>query len=180
MNNKKAIHIFKHIVYALLLLILYILQTTPRLFMIREVKPMWVIPAAIVIAMYEGEFVGGVYGAAAGILCDAGAVPRQSGGSVLFGFNGFLLCAFCVACGLLIIYLLRCNLLGCMLFVTVTMLARGSLEYLFAYGMWRHDGGWMIYLYYTLPTTIYTLVVTPLIFRLAGGIHRRFEAVLHP
>jgi hypothetical protein len=137
-----------------------------------------VIPAAICIAMFEGEFVGGIYGASAGLLCDAAAVPRQTGGSVLFGMSGFLLCALCVAVGLLIIYLLRCNLLGCMLFVAAITLALGSLEFLCAYGMWGHENGWKIYVYHNLPVVGYTLLVTPLLFFAIRGIHNRFEAAL--
>lgn len=178
MKSTKTIQILKHVVYALLLALFYVAQTTPGLFVIAGVKPMWVVPVAIAIAMYEGEFVGGIYGAAAGLLCDAGTVPRAGGGAVLFGFNGFFVCLFCIAAGLLIIYLLRCNLLGCMLFVAVTMLARGSLEFLFAYGMWGHENVWKLYVYYTIPVIVYTLVITPLVFWSVGKIFRKFEIML--
>lgn len=151
----------------------YVLQTTPGLFVIRGVKPVLVVPFALAIAMHEGEFVGGIYGAAAGLLCDV------SGGS-LFGYNGFFLALFCIASGLLVIYLLRCNLLGCILFVLVTMLVRGSLEFLFAYGMWGYPDVWKIYLFYTLPTAGYTVAVSPLLFWMVRALYRRFFAALHP
>lgn len=177
MNTTKTIFALKHIVYTLLLLLLYILQTTPGFLAIRGIRPLWVIPAALALAMFEGEFVGGIYGAVAGLLCDVTAVPRQSGGSLLFGFNGLIVTLFCVTAGLLIIYLFRNNVLGCLLFALVTLLVRGSLEFLFAYGMWGHENVWKIYVCYTLPVVLYTLVVTPVVYWVVRGIFRRFGAV---
>jgi cell shape-determining protein MreD len=177
-NNKKKIYIARHTVYSVLLLLFYVLQSTPGLLTTHGAAPLWVIPMAVCIAMFEGEFVGGIYGAVAGLLCDAASVPRQGGGSVVFGMSGFLLCALCVAVGLLIIYLLRCNLLGCMLFVAVITLTLGSLEFLFAHGMWGHENGWKIYVYHTLPVAALTLLITPLLFFLIRWIHNRFEMAL--
>jgi cell shape-determining protein MreD len=177
-DNKKKIYIMRHTVYSVMLLLLYVLQSTPGPFNVGGAAPLWVIPAAVCVAMFEGEFVGGIYGAAAGLLCDAAAVPRQSGGTVVFGMSGFLLCVLCVVVGLLIIYLLRCNLLGCMLFVATITIALGSLEFLFAYGMWGHENGWKIYVYHTLPVIAWTLAVTPLLFFAIRWIHNRFEAAL--
>ena len=160
-------------VYAVLLLLLYVVQTTPGLFLFGGIKPLIIIPASITIAMVEGEFVGGIYGAFAGLLCD-------TAGSSLLGFNGLFISFFCILSGLLVIYLLRCNLLGCMMFTGVTLLVRGSVEFLFAYGMWGHDGVWRIYVFYTLPTVAYTLAATPLVFWAVRGIFRKFEKAIHP
>lgn len=171
MNNAKTILALKYTVYAALLLFLYVAQVTPGLLVIGGVKPLLVVPVAMAIAMFEGEFVGGVYGAAAGLLIDTASVT-------LFGFNGFFICLFCIIAGLMVIYLLRCNLLGCMLFVAVTLLVRGSIEFLFAYGMWGYESVWKIYLLHTLPGVLYTLVITPLAFRLIRWFHRRFARAI--
>lgn len=173
MNSTTKYLVLKHLIYVLLLFVLYIVQATPGLLAVFGIKPVLVAVAAIAIAMHEGEFAGGVYGAAAGLLCDMLGVG-------LYGFNGFVLCLFCAAAGLFVIYLLRCNLLGCLLFVAVTLLVRGSIEFLFAYGMWGHEHIWKLYVLYTLPTIVYSLVVTPLLYWAVRGIYRRFELVLHP
>jgi cell shape-determining protein MreD len=170
-NNTKYITILRHAVYCLLFLILYVVQTVPGLFVIRGIKPIWVIPAAIALAMFEGEFIGGIYGAAAGLLCDIG-------GFLLFGFNGFLTCVYCIAVGLLVIYLMRCNMLGCMMFVFIFMLLRGSLEFLFLYGMWGYDDVWRIYVNQTLPTVLFSTLISPIVFYSMRGVFRRFERVL--
>lgn len=171
MNHTKLAVFLKYASYALLILLLYVLQTTPGMFAIHGITPMWVVPAAMTIAMVEGEFVGGLYGAFAGLLLDMGGVA-------LFGFNGLFLSVCCVIAGLLVIYLLRCNLLGCLLFVAFTLVPRGSIEYLFAYGMWGHDNVWKLYVWVTIPTIIYTLAVTPLVYWLVRWMNRKFDGLI--
>lgn len=168
MNNAGALRVAKHLSYSLLLLLLYLLQTVPGLFVIFGVKPILVIPAAVVIAMLEGEFVGGIYGAAAGLLCDVGSL-------LLFGFNGFLTCLFCIVAGLLVTFLMRCHLGNCLLFACVIMLVRGSLEFLFAFGMWGYESVWKLYVFGTLPLAVYSVAVTPVIFWAVRKIYRRFD-----
>jgi len=168
MNRTKLTLTAKYLVYIILLTLLYVLQTTPGLFVIFGAKPMLVVPAAIAIAMCEGEFVGGWYGAFAGLLCDIG-------GSMLFGFNGLLLTFFCVGAGLLVAHLMHCNFWNAMLFTLIAIGAIGSLEFLFGYGMWRLPYVWMIYVYRFLPMIAYTTVVAPLPFWLMHGIFKKMQ-----
>jgi len=166
MNKAKIVIITKYVAYGLVLLALYVLQTTPGLFVIFGSKPMLVVPAAIAIAMHEGEFVGGFYGAFAGLLCDMSS-------SLLFGFNGFLLTFFCVVAGLLVTHFMHDNIWNAMLFTLVTTLAIGSLEFLFGYGMWGLPNVSIIYTHSTLPLIAYTTVVAPLMFWPVRLIYRR-------
>jgi cell shape-determining protein MreD len=166
-RSKTIVITGKHVVYGVLLLLFYVIQTTPRLFEIAGVKPVWVLPLAIAVAMHEGEFTGGVYGALAGLLCD-------TGGFGLFGFNGFIFCLGAVAAGLLIIYLMQCNVGGCMLFVLVIMFLRGSIGYMFAYGIWDFENVWRIYLTHTMPIAVYTAVAAMPVYYLVRTIYRRF------
>jgi len=168
MNRTKVVLVIKYTAYGLLLLFLYVLQTTPGLFVILGSKPMLVVPAAIAIAMYEGEFTGGLYGAFAGLLCDMA-------GRMLFGFNGLFLTFFCIAAGLLVIYLMHCNVWNAMLYVFLAMLATGSLEFLFGYGMWGFYGVWRIYVFHTIPLILYTTAVTPLLFWLVRRMHAKAQ-----
>lgn len=167
MNQAKANQIFKYTLYALLLLLFYIVQTVPGLFVLFGAKPVWVIPCALAVAMLEGEFAGGLYGAAAGLLCDLG-------GFALMGFNMLFFSAFCVIAGLLIIYLMHCNVWGCILFTSLTMLTTRSIEYFFAYGMWGYEGAWRIYTLSVIPVIVYTLLITPIPYLLVRRVHRRF------
>ena len=171
MKRTRYLLMLKYTIYAVLLLLLYVLQTTPGLFEIAGAKPMLVVPAALSIAMLEGEFVGSLYGALAGLLCDLGA-------SVLFGFNGLLLAVFCIGAGLLVIYLMHCDVRGALLFVTATMLVRGGIEYLFSYRMWGYEGVWKVLVFHILPMSLYTVLVTPLLFWLIRWLYRLFQKKL--
>ena len=166
-KNKKRAYVLKYSLLAVLLFLLYVLQTTPRLFVIMGVKPVLVIPFAIAIAMHDGEFIGGVFGIAAGLLCDIGSHS-------VFGFNGIVCGVACIGIGLLIIYLMRCNVGGCILFVFMLMLIRGAVGYFFAYGIWNYDGAWRVFMRQTLPTTVYTAIISPLVYYPVRKLHRFF------
>jgi rod shape-determining protein MreD len=170
-RSKQILISGKHVVYGVLLLLFYILQATPRVFEIADVKPVLVLPFAIAIAMHEGEFAGGIYGAFAGLLCDMG-------GFALFGFNGFIFCFAAIAAGLLIIYMMQCNVGGCMLFVFAAIMIRGSIGYMFAYAIWEYENAWRIFMTQTLPTAVYTTAVTIPIYYILRAIFLKFEKEL--
>ena len=65
--------VLKFSVYALIVFSAYIIQTTPGLFDFYGIKPILVLPACICIAVFEGEFAGGLFGFFAGLLCGASA-----------------------------------------------------------------------------------------------------------
>ena len=169
MNNRKWYRAAKYAAYAALMLFLYVLQTTPRLFSILGVRPNLVIPAAVGIAVLEGAFAGGVYGALAGILCDLA-------GSALFGFSAVILMPACVAAGLLVTYLLRPGMINYVLLLAGVLLTRGLLDFLLNYVMWGYDSVWMVFVYGTLPGIIYSAAVSPLVYYLLAVIRGQLEA----
>lgn len=169
MNNKRWFRAAKYTAYALLTLLLFVLQTTPGFLTVFGVKPNFVIPAAVCIAMYEGEFIGGLYGALAGVLCDLG-------GYTLSGFNAAVLLACCVAAGLLVIYLLRPGVINFVLLLAGTLLLRGLLDFLLNYVMWGYSHVWMVFVYDILPGIIYTAAASPLVYYLFAAVHRWFGA----
>ena len=151
------------------MLFLYVLQTTPRLFSILGIRPNLVIPAAVCIAVLEGAFVGGVYGALAGILCDLA-------GGALFGFSAIILMPACVAAGRLVTYLLRPGMINYVLLLAGVLLTRGLLDFLLNYVMWGYDDVWMVFIYGILPGIIYAVAVSPLVYYLFAFMRGRFEA----
>ena len=63
--------VLKFSVYALIVFSAYIIQTTPGLFDFYGIKPILVLPACICIAVFEGEFAGGLFGFFFGLFCDS-------------------------------------------------------------------------------------------------------------
>lgn len=157
MEKQKLFVYSRFLVYAAIFIFLYVFQCTPRFLEIRGIKPVLLIPAAITLAMFEGEFTGGLYGALAGLLCGI-ASP------LLFGFDGILLLCFSVASGLLVIYLLRRTLVTAYLLVFVAVALRCCLAYVFGYGIWGYEDGSSIFWKSTVWTILYSTLLTPLFF----------------
>jgi len=67
--------IVKWICYALLGLLCAVLQTTPGLFQFGTAKPLWLLPLALAVAVFEGEFAGAVFGAVCGLMWDWPGAP---------------------------------------------------------------------------------------------------------
>lgn len=160
---------FKYCAYGLLLLFLYILQTTPGLLEVLGIKPFFIVPAVICIAMYEGEFVGGLFGAYGGLLCDLGSYT-------IFGFYSILLLIICTATGLAIIYLMKQNRLNAIIIGGGAMLALGILEHFFYYTMWGYEGVWLLLLTKMIPRVIYSLLFVPFYYWLFGRLREYFAS----
>ena len=168
MNKSRFYLVCKHVLLVLLLVCAFVLQTTPRLFEIYGVKPNLLVPMAVCIAMYEGDFSGGVYGALAGLLCDLASFT-------LFGFNGLILLLCGTAVGLLEIYWIRQKLSNALLCAGGALLLRAFLEYFFYFQVWGYDDvGWLL-LRQTLPTVLYSMVPVPLFYRLFGRFKQYFD-----
>lgn len=168
MGKYNRLAFFRHLTYCLLLILLHTLDTTPRLFELFGGKPTLVLPAALAIAMCEGEFVGGLYGAFAGLLMDSSAFS-------LFGFNAFFLLAACVGAGLLVSNLVRNTAATNIFFSLVVTLLLTNLRFLFVFGIYRYDGVWPVYLRQVLLTSLYTALSAAPVFLLTRGIFRRFQ-----
>lgn len=171
MRNKKPVLALKYTVYALCVAALFVLQSIPGMFSIFGVKPNLVAAAAIAIALYEDEFIGGIYGAFCGVLCDFG-------GFTIFGFNAIIFLISGVACGLLIIYMLRPTWVNYSLLLCGAMLTRGLLDYLLNFLMWGYDDSHTLLLTRVLPSVAYTVAAGPLVYLLYGYLHRVFAAKL--
>lgn len=171
MNNRPKINAAKYTIYVLIMIALYVAQSTPGLLAVFGAKPNLVIPVAVAIAVCEGEFVGGVFGALAGILCDYGAMS-------LFGFNAVILLVCCVAAGLLTIYLLRPTVVNFMLLLAGTLLARGLLDYLLNFYMWGYENVGMLLTGRVLPGILYSLLLAPAAYLVISRLYEHFEEMM--
>ena len=140
--------LLKFFVYAAIVFSAYIIQTTPGLFDFYGIKPVLVLPACICIAVFEGEFAGGLFGFFAGLLCD-------SASETVFGFNAFVYLSLCVLAGLSTIYLFRRSTMNIMLLCLGAVLIRSYLEFFF---------GFILYGYENLAPFFYTVVAPQIVF----------------
>lgn len=157
MNKRSKIMVVKYTLYGLLMLLLYVLQTTPGFLSIAGIRPILVLPFAVCIAMFDNHLAGGLFGLFAGILCDTSS-------NMLFGIQSILYLAVCVAVGLLIVYFMQPSVVNSLIFVGCGLTLRLFWEFFFSFVMWGYENIRLILLCHMLPLLVYTLVVTIPIF----------------
>ena len=172
MIYETKLRIRKMSIYGAALLLLYVLQTTPGFLTFWGVKPLLVLPLVVSIAMMEGELVGGLFGLAAGILCD-------TSGITIFGINSLLYMAACVGIGLLVIYYMQPSRLNSLIFTGVVLTIRELFEFFFYYVMWDYENISIILLRHMLPMVLLTLLVTPLMYWFVRKVHEHFRRKLN-
>ena len=69
-RKRKSSQIFKWVCYTLLMLLCTVLQTMPGLFQLGAAKPLYLLPLALAVSVFEGEFAGAVFGAVCGLMWD--------------------------------------------------------------------------------------------------------------
>ncbi len=153
---------------AALILLFSILQNTPGWFpQIAGVRALLLIPLVTAIAMFERDIAGMLYGLFAGALWDIFA----RGGS----FNAIYFLITGYVCGILINTIMRNN------FITHLLLtAAVALIYNTGYWLWHYvfaglDMKTGALLRYFIPGTVYTLILSPLVFWLVMYIERKLR-----
>lgn len=160
--------IVKWICYALLGLLCAVLQTTPGLFQFGAAKPLWLLPLALAVAVFEGEFAGAVFGAVCGLMWD-----WLAGRTV--GMLALELLLLCFAVSVLVQLYLQVNPGNFAAVSTATALVVLSLDWLFFYYMPGYTGAALRYVTFVLPGAVLTIPAALLAFWLVQRIHDGFR-----
>lgn len=160
--------IVKWICYALLGLLCAVLQTTPGLFQFGAAKPLWLLPLALAVAVFEGEFAGAVFGAVCGLMWD-----WLAGRTV--GMLALELLLLCFAVSVLVQLYLQVNPGNFAAVNTITALLVLSLDWLFFYYMPGYAGAALRYIAFVLPSAVLTIPAALLAFWLVQRIHDGFR-----
>lgn len=152
--------------YALILLLVSLLQAAPRLFpAVGGAHPCPLIAAVVCIAMFEGPFVGAAVGVGGGLLWALYA-------DRLFGFDALLLLVVGCACGLLVQVLIRNNWMSALSLNAATLLLYVLVDWLVRYVLFAQAGLWHALWYILLPNALYTFVLSPAVYYLAYRVAR--------
>ncbi|HOJ35766.1 MAG: hypothetical protein GXY95_02495 [Clostridiales bacterium] len=104
-KNNRQMHIYRAIL-AVLVIAVSVLHTTPSVPILSSFYAF--IPLVICLGLFERELSGALYGALAGIIYDISS-PLPD------GFNAIFFCLMGFACGLLVRYILRNNLVSALI-----------------------------------------------------------------
>lgn len=164
MNNKKSSGLFRTqnywtwIFYGAAVLIIALLQTSPRLFpVIAYARPTPLILLVVCVAMLEGPAVGAVIGMVAGLLWD---MPSDR----IFGYYGLILLGIGLVVGLLVQWFLRANFLSAMLLCVGGVLVYTLLDWLICYVLFLKEEVGIVLAYVYLPNALYTVLLSPLMY----------------
>ena len=165
LQNKTFI---RRLCLAAAVLLFSILQNTPGLFPeIAGIRAMPLIPLVTAAAMYERDIAGMLYGLFAGALWDVFA-SGNSFNAIYFLITGYV-------CGILINTVMRSN------FATHLLLTAGAaLIYNTGYWLWHYvftgcDMKFYSLMRYYIPGTVYTLILSPLVFFLVMTLERKLR-----
>ena len=148
-RKRKSSQIFKWVCYTLLMLLCTVLQTLPGLFRLGEAKPLWLLPLALAVAVEEGEFAGGIFGAVCGLMWD-----YTAGRTV--GMLALELMLLCFGVSVVVQLYLKDTPSNFVLLAVVCALLVLSADWLFFYYMPGYAGAGERFLWVVLPSALMT------------------------
>ena len=167
MKHEQKKQIVKWVCYALYLLLLFLLQVTPGVFpAIFGVKPVFLLPAVICAAMFEGEFRGSILAVVAGLLWDTSRLRP-------FGYSAILLLIFACLCGLLIVYFMRNNVLTALLYCFGGFMVYELIDWLIFFVPYSNGDAIQALYQVVLPRIVYSMLFVPLFYWLSSKLAKR-------
>ena len=164
-RKRSRSQIFKWGCYTLLMLLCTVLQTTPGLFQFGAAKPLWLLPLALAVAVFEGEFAGALFGAVCGLMWD-----YTAGRTV--GMLALELMILCFLLSAVMQLYFKASVPNFLLWGGVCARLVLSLDWLFFYEMPGYSGTLRRYLWVVLPSAAMSLPVCWLLF---GWVRRIWE-----
>ncbi len=169
-HRRTRLLIGKWTLYTLLLLLCAVLQTMPGLLQVGNVKPIYILPLCIAIAVQEGEFAGSIFGMIGGLLWDYTA-------GVIVGVFAVLLLIICFCASLLVQLYLRGSTLNFFLLCLGSNLLVLSTNFMFFYYMQGYENPWYRYGTVVVPMAFYGAVIALPLFRLVRKMHTQIFVI---
>lgn len=166
-KKEKRNTVIRWILYILLTVISYIYMTTAAQ---GFHTPLFIIPIAMCVAMFEEPFDSAVMGCASGLLLDTAQ-------GTLIGLNGIILLWCCLSASLLFHFLMRRHIINIIVLNAAAVLAQGTIHYFFYYAIWEYDSAGKIFTREFLPVMIYTAIAVIPFFFLVRFLSGRFGII---
>lgn len=159
--------ITKWVLYILIVLVAAALQSVPNFLQFGSVKPLFILPVCLAVAIYEGEYSGAFFGAFGGLLWDwtAGRVS---------GLMALGLLAVCFAAAIVVELYLRVNYINFMLVNLACCALVASTDFLFYYIMPGYNEVLSRYVTVILPMAIVSAILSPLSMICVRWVKHRF------
>ena len=153
--------------YVLILLAAYVCQTTPGFLSFFGYKPVWIVPVAVAIGVFEGEVAAAAIGAVAGLMWDLSSAR-------VAGLHGILLCVLCVACCLLCLHFIRPTLVGISALSGAVVTLVSLVDFIFTYFLF-YDNTLALLATKVLPVCVLTVLCAPVTVWLCRIVHGKYS-----
>ena len=167
-RKRKSSQIFKWVCYTLLMLLCTVLQTMPGLFQLGAAKPLYLLPLALAVSVFEGEFAGAIFGAVCGLMWD-----YTAGRTV--GMLALELMLLCFGVSVVVQLYLKDTPSNFVLLAVTCALLVLSADWLFFYYMPGYAGAGERFLWVVLPSALMTAPVSWLLHRAVQRISAEFK-----
>lgn len=148
----------RYLAYILEILVFYVIEQIPRgIPSINNVKPILLIPIAVMIALFEGEKIGTVFALIVGILLDCESTGEIGFYSITLACAGFLI-------GALAQKMIKFNFLISIFISLAAILGIYLLHFLFVYLFVTKQDILYILLNHYLVGVLYTFIFSPFIY----------------
>ena len=149
---------FRYLAYYLILLLLFVLQTTPNLLPpILGSKPLLLIPAALTISYMEAELPAMFFGLAAGLMLDFGYSDN-------IGFFTFALTVVCFGVSVFFRDNLVVSFLNAMAFTAAISTLLLILWFVFSYIIAGKGDVLYYFVHHYIARIVYTIAVEPVLY----------------
>ena len=152
-RKRKSSQIFKWVCYTLLMLLCTVLQTMPGLFQLGAAKPLYLLPLALAVSVFEGEFAGAVFGAVCGLMWD-----YTAGRTV--GMLALELMILSFAVSAVVQLYLKDTAKNFLLIAAGCAALVLACDWLFFYYMPGYGGAWNRFLWFVLPSAVLSIPVS--------------------
>ena len=167
-RKRKSSQIFKWVCYTLLMLLCTVLQTMPGLFQLGTAKPLYLLPLALAVSVFEGEFAGAIFGAVCGLMWD-----YTAGRTV--GMLALELMILSFAVSAVVQLYLKDTAQNFLLIAAGCAVLVLACDWLFFYYMPGYSGAWNRFLWFVLPSAVLSIPVSLPIYWAARKISMEFK-----
>lgn len=159
--GKWAIAVVAAIVFA-------VLQGDYGFMKIHGVKPLFMLPLVVGFSMFRKQTDSCIFGILCGAMLDFVS-------SRIFGFSSLCFMAIGVASSLLTEYLIKTNVINSLILTSGATLVYYLLDFTFRYLIIGSSGAFKVFLVHIIPTVLYTIIITPLIYWPCRFYHERLD-----
>ncbi|MBQ6897134.1 MAG: hypothetical protein IJN69_08015 [Oscillospiraceae bacterium] len=170
MNSRKlAIEkTIKYVLLCLMVFVLYILQGTPGFLSVFGIRPVFLIPFCIILAMLEEENYAIIVYVMAGLLFELSA-------GRIVGLYTIPLIIACMICMIMVKFIFQPNYRNSMAMCFISTFIILSLDFFFNYILPGHRGIFIIFIKTVLLTSIYSTLFSVLYFKIIVAVQNRFK-----